>query len=126
MRIIIELDGASNLQPDIKKEPNVVIEQSTQSSVTNLATFVSAAPVDAGVAPSPDGITAPSGESETSMSTGQSSRPFATTGAIDAGGARALDETTQMDSSETDIAGSGEQGNVTLPGSIVNIERHHN
>ena len=126
MRIIIELDGAPNLQPDIKKEPNVVIEQSPQSSVTNLATFVSAAPVDAGVAPSPGGVTALTGESATSMSTGQSSSPFATTGAIDAGGAKALEGALPTAISDMNVEGSGEQGNVTLPGSIVNIETHHN
>lgn len=126
MKIIIELDAAASLQPDIKKEPNVVIEQSPQSSVTNLATFVSAAPVDAGMAPSPDGVNAPTGESATSMSSGQSSKPFSTTGAMDAGAAKALESTIPMTMSDMNVSGSGEQGSVILPGSIVNIETHHN
>ena len=125
MKITIELDG-TNLQPDIKKEPNVVIEQSPQASVTNLATFVSAAPIDAGTAPSPDGVAAPTGESATSMSSGQSNKPFSAAGAVDAGAAKALEESLPMAMSDMNVAGSGEQGNVILPGSIVNIETHHN
>jgi hypothetical protein len=123
MKIIIELDSPTSQQPEIiKKETSAVPEQGS----TNLATFVSASPIDAGAARIPEGSGMSSDGNPTAVQSNQSSMPFSLTGALDAGAAKIQGELMPMAMHEISPTGSFEQGNAFSAGSMVNMGTHHN
>ena len=125
MKIIIELDNTGAQEPEIKKESTAVSAVSEQQ-VINLASFVSASPIDAGPARIPDGYNNPSEGSSTSMQSMQGSMPSTITGAIDAGAAKFQEEVSQVSTPEMSPMGSYDQGSAYSAGAFVNMGTHHN
>lgn len=121
MKIIIELDDTGAKQPEIKKETSVAMDQ----PVVNMATFVSASPIDAGAARVPDGYGMPSSDGSPGVSQGmESEKPFSTAGALDAGSAKIPEE--MMPMSPPDASAGGDQGSAFSTGPFANIDTHHN
>ncbi len=122
MKIIIELDDTGTKQPEIKKEPSVVMEQPE----INLATFISASPIDAGAARIPDRYGIQSEGSTTPSPSMQGSMPYSAAGALDAGAAKIQEEPMPMASPEMNPTGSLDQGSAYSTGPFTNIDTHHN
>jgi hypothetical protein len=122
MKITIELDGTGTQQPEIKKEFNTEMEQPSN----NMAAAISTSAINAGAAPSPDGSISPTGANSTSAASPQGSMPISMSGALDGGSAKVLQESLSMAIPDINAPGAADQGSAYTPGTLVNIETHHN
>jgi hypothetical protein len=122
MKITIELDSSGTQQPEIKKEYSTEMEQPSN----NMAATFSTSAINAGGAPSTDGYISPTGGNSTSAASPQGSVPISMAGALDAGSAKALQESLSMAIPDMNAPGAADQGSAYSPGAFVNIETHHN